>query len=89
MQQQQPGQFVSGASVARDRRQRGVNRRSSDAVIPRQSSTNSRLPKVSGIESPGLSQFLTLVATKTLYVSLRRLLHRMQLQQRAQVKALE
>ncbi|KAL3150569.1 hypothetical protein ABBQ32_000381 [Trebouxia sp. C0010 RCD-2024] len=46
MQQQQPGEFISGASIARDRRNRGANRRSSDAVIPRQSSSNSRLPKV-------------------------------------------
>lgn len=46
MQQQQPGEFISGASIARDRRNRGANRRSSDTVILRQSSSNSRLPKV-------------------------------------------
>lgn len=54
VQQQQPGQFISGAGIARDRRNRGANRRSSESVIPRHSSSNSRLPKVIAEEAKAI-----------------------------------
>ncbi|DBA79175.1 hypothetical protein WJX77_012098 [Trebouxia sp. C0004] len=41
MQQSQPGQYMSGAAMARDRRNRGANRRSTDTAIGRQHSSNS------------------------------------------------
>ena len=40
-QQSQPGQYMSGAAVARDRRNRGANRRSTDTAIGRHHSSNS------------------------------------------------
>lgn len=41
MQESQPGQYMSGAAVARDRRNRGANRRSTDTAIGRHHSSNS------------------------------------------------
>lgn len=46
MQQQQPGQFVSGAAVALDRRNRGANRRSTDTALGRLHSSNTHIVKV-------------------------------------------
>ena len=39
-QQSQPGQYMSGAAVARERRNRGANRRSTDTAIGRHISSN-------------------------------------------------
>lgn len=47
LQEQQPSQFVSGANGARDRRNRGTNRRSTETALGKQHTSGvTRLPKV-------------------------------------------